>query len=129
MSRSPQQTPRVLIVEDEYLVRDMIVNEMEHAGFEVLHAASAEDALAMSSKLDRLDLLFTDIRLPGMNGWQLAEQIRVRYAEIPVIYASGYAERVAPLPRSKFLQKPYMPSQVFKAAADFGIKLPVPPSN
>ena len=123
------QTPRVLVVEDEFLVRDMIVHEMMHAGFEVLEAASAEDALTLSSAIDRLDLLFTDIRLPGMNGWQLAEQIRVRYAEVPVIYASGYAERVTLLPRSRFLQKPYMPSQVFKAAADFGIKLPADPSN
>jgi CheY-like chemotaxis protein len=123
------QPPRVLVVEDEFLVRDIIVREMSLAGFEVLEAPSAEDALTLTSALDRLDLLFTDIRLPGMNGWQLAEQIRVRYTQVPVIYASGYAERVTPLPRSKFLQKPYMPSQVFKAAADFGIKLPDPPSN
>ena len=95
----------------------------------MLEAPSAEDALKLTSAIDRLDLLFTDIRLPGMNGWQLAEEIRGRYAEVPVIYASGYAERVTPLPRSKFLQKPYMPSQVFKAAADFGIKLPSAPSN
>ena len=123
------QQPRVLVVEDEYLVRDMIVHEMALAGFDVLQAASAEDALALMTKTDRLDLLFTDIRLPGMNGWQLAEQIRVRYSQVPVIYASGYAERITPLPRSKFLQKPYMPSQVFQAAAEFGIKLPVAPPN
>ena len=121
------QPPRVLIVEDEYLVRDMIVREMVLAGFDVLEAANAEDALALTSTIDRLDLLFTDIRLRGMNGWQLAEQIRLRFMLVPVIYASGYAERIAPLPRSKFLQKPYMPSQVFNAAAEFGIKLPVDP--
>lgn len=121
--------PRVLVVEDEYLVRDMIVYEMCLAGFEVIEAASAEDALKLTHGMDRLDLLFTDIRLPGMNGWQLAERIRARYTEVPVIYASGYAERVTPLPRSKFLQKPYMPSQVFKAAAEFGIKLPGVLSN
>ena len=118
------QPPRVLVVEDEYLVRDMIVHEMGLAGFDVVEAPSAEEALKLAAGLDRLDLLFTDIRLPGMNGWQLAELIRGRYAEVPVIYASGYAERVTPLPRSKFLHKPYMPSQVFKAAAEFGIKLP-----
>ncbi len=123
------QPPRVLVVEDEELVRDMIVHEMALAGFEVLQAANAEDALALMSTIDRLDLLFTDIRLPGMDGWQLAQQIRVRYAQVPVIYASGYAERVTPLPRSKFLQKPYMPSQVFKVATEFGIKLPVDPAR
>lgn len=118
------QQPRVLVVEDEYLVRDMIVYEMALAGFDVLEAANAEAALALTAKTDRLDLLFTDIRLPGMNGWQLAEQIRLRYTQVPVIYASGFAERITPLPLSQFLQKPYMPSQVLQAASNLGIKLP-----
>jgi CheY-like chemotaxis protein len=121
------QQPRILVVEDEYMVRDMIVHELTLAGFEVLEAASAEAALALLPKLGRIDLLFTDIRLPGMNGWQLAEDIRARYADMPVIYASGYADRARPLPHSKFLQKPYLPSQVLQAAANLGIALPNSP--
>ena len=120
-------TPRVLIVEDEFLVRDMIVYELQQAGFEVQEAASAEDALSL--QIDRLDLLFTDIRLPGIDGWRLAEEIRLRHADVPVIYASGYAERMTPLPHSKFLQKPYLPSQVLRSAAELGIKLPDEPSS
>ena len=123
------QPPRVLVVEDEELVRDMIVQELTLAGFEVLAAGSAEDALAVLADAGRIDLLFTDIRLPGMDGWQLAEHIPGLHADIPVIYASGYAGRVSPLPHSKFLQKPYRPSQVLQAAANLGIKLPVAPSN
>ena len=119
--------PRVLVVEDEFMVRDMIVYELQLAGFDVLEAASAEDALAMLPKAGRIDLLFTDIRLPGMDGWQLAENIRGHHAQVPIIYASGYADRVDPLPHSKFLQKPYMPSQVLQAAANLGIKLPDTP--
>jgi CheY-like chemotaxis protein len=124
------QQPRVLVVEDEYLVRDMmvrdmIVHELTRAGFEVLEAANAEDAMALLPKAERIDLLFTDIKLPGMDGWQLAEKIRGLQADVPVIYASAYAGRVSPLPRSKFLQKPYMPSQVLQAAANLGIKLPL----
>jgi CheY-like chemotaxis protein len=119
--------PRILVVEDEFMVRDMIVYELRLAGFEVLEAASAEDALAIVPKIDRIDLLFTDIRLPGMDGWKLAENIRGRHAQMPIIYASGYVDRVAPLSRSKFLQKPYMPSQVLQAAANLGIKLPYAP--
>jgi CheY-like chemotaxis protein len=119
--------PRILVVEDEYMVRDMIVHELQMAGFEVLEAASAEDALAIMPTVDRIDLLFTDIRLPGMDGWQLAENIRGRHAQMPIIYASGYSDRVTPLPHSKFLQKPYMPSQVLQAAANLGIKLPDAP--
>ena len=119
--------PRVLVVEDEFMVRDMIVYELQLAGFDVLEAASAEDALALLPGVDRIDLLFTDIRLPGMDGWTLAENIRGRHAQVPIIYASGYADRVEPLPHSKFLQKPYMPSQVLQAAANLGIKLPTVP--
>ncbi len=80
-------------------------------------------------QIDHLDLLFTDIRLPGIDGWRLAEEIRLRHADVPVIYASGYAERMTPLPRSKFLQKPYLPSQVLRSAAELGIKLPDEPSS
>ena len=116
------QPPLVLVVEDDFLVREMIVNELRLSGFEVSEAASAEDALARS--LNRLDLLFTDIRLPGMNGWRLAEVIRLRHPDVPVLYASGYAERVAPLSGSIYLQKPYLPSQVLQAAAELGIKPP-----
>lgn len=122
-------TPRVLVVEDEYLVRDMIAHELSIAGFDVIEAASAEDGLALAPAGERLDLLFTDIRLPGMNGWLLAQEIRARHANVPVIYASGYAERMTPLPRSKFLQKPYLPSQVLQSAAELGIKLPENPAN
>ena len=116
------QPPLVLVVEDDFLVREMIVNDLRLSGFEVSEAASAEDALARN--LDRLDLLFTDIRLPGMNGWRLAEVIRLRHPDVPVLYASGYAERVAPLSGSIYLQKPYLPSQVLHAAAELGIKPP-----
>jgi CheY-like chemotaxis protein len=108
---------------------EMIVYELTLAGYDVVEAGSAEDALALLLTCDRLDLLFTDIRLPGMNGWQLAEDIRGRYADIPIIYASGYADRVKPVPRSKFLQKPYRPSEVLQAAANLGIKLPAVPPN
>lgn len=123
------QTPRVLVVEDEELVREMMVYELQIAGFEVLEAASAEDGLALLDKAGSIDLLFTDIRLPGMNGWQLAETVRGRFPNVPVIYASGYADRVEPLPHSHFLQKPYRPSQVLQAAANLGITLPVAPTN
>jgi CheY-like chemotaxis protein len=124
-----QYPPRVLVVEDEFLVREMIVEELTRAGFDVVQAGSAEDALALVLTCGRIDLLFTDIRLPGMNGWQLAQRIRGQFAEMPIIYASGYSDEVNPLPRSKFLQKPYRPSQVLQAAGNLGIKLPDVPTN
>lgn len=120
--------PRVLVVEDEFLVRDMITHELTLAGFDVLNAGSAEEGLALTDQ-GVLDLLFTDIRLPGMDGWRLAEEIRLRHPRAAVIYATGYAERAEPVPRSKFLQKPYRPSEVLRAAAELGIKLPENPTR
>jgi CheY-like chemotaxis protein len=121
-----QPPPLVLVVEDDVLVREMIVHELRLSGLDVAECVSAEEALARS--FDRLDLLFTDIRLPGMSGWQLAEAIRLRHPDLPVIYASGYADRIKPLPGTVYLQKPYLPSQVLQAAAELGIKLPaIPP--
>lgn len=119
--------PIVFVVEDDFLVRDMIVNEFSDAGFEVIEAASAEDAFGLLPQCERIDLLFTDIRLPGQNGWQLAKVVRERFSAVPIIYASGYSDQVDPLPGSKFLQKPYRPSQVLQAASDLGIN--VPPSS
>ena len=114
----------MLVVEDDALVRDMIVHELSFAGFEILEAGSAEDALALIAARGTIDLLFTDIRLPGIDGWQLAERVRSLVADVPIIYASGFADRVQPLAHSQFLQKPYRPSEVLQAAANLGIKLP-----
>jgi CheY-like chemotaxis protein len=115
------EAPRVLMVENDFLVRDVIGRELTAAGFDVLEAADAEQGLVLITHFKRLDLLFTTTRLPGMNGWQLAEQIRARYAKVPVIYTGAAAERLTPLPRSVFLPKPYFPSQVLRGATELGI--------
>jgi DNA-binding NtrC family response regulator len=121
--------PVVLLVEDEPMVREMIAFELDLAGFRVLEAASAEDGLRLLSEQGSIDLLFTDIRLPGKNGWQLAVEVRGVHPGVPILYASGYSDVSQPLDRSKFLQKPYRPSQVLQAAADLGIKPPPAATN
>jgi CheY-like chemotaxis protein len=124
---SSDRRPVVLVVEDEPLLREMIAFEFELSGFEVIDAASAEEALQRLQEAGALDLLFTDIRLPGMDGWWLATEVRARYADAPVIYASGNAERQELLPRSEFIQKPYRPEQIFAVAAGLGVDLPGAP--
>lgn len=119
--------PVVLVVEDEPLLREMIAFEFELSGFEVIDAGSAEEALQRLAEMRALDLLFTDIRLPGMDGWSLATAVRARHADAPVIYASGNAERQDLLPRSEFIQKPYRPEQIFQVAAGLGVDVPAVP--
>jgi CheY-like chemotaxis protein len=129
MTAETPTAPVVLLVEDEPMVRDMIAYELTLAGFKVVEAASAEDALDLLPQVGHIDLLFTDIRLPGRNGWQLAQDVRGRYSDVPIIYATGYSDLQKPLTHSKFLQKPYRPSQVLQAAADLGIKPPPAATN
>lgn len=104
----------VLIVEDEPLVLDMISQELIDQGFAVLEADTAEAALSIIESGQPIDVLFTDIRLPGeMDGWRLAAIVRESNPTLPVIYATGYTvERAAQVPGSVFLKKPYKPSTI-----------------
>ena len=104
----------VLVVEDEFLVRDMIAEELRDAGFAVLEAGDGETAARILNSPDRIDILFTDIRLPGtLDGWEVARLARRARATLPVIYATGYTvDRMAEVPGSIFLHKPYEPSAI-----------------
>lgn len=106
----------VLVVEDESLVREMIAEELRDAGFTVLEAADGEAAANILTGSARVDLLFTDIRLPGtLDGWEVAQLGRRARATLPVIYATGYTiGRTAEVEGSVFLHKPYQPSQIIE---------------
>lgn len=114
-----QNSPRlvVLVVEDEWLLRDAIVGYLEDAGCRVLEAASGEDALSVLDHEQAIDVLLTDIRLNGgINGWEVGEAFRQKHADIPVIYASGHSiEPPRQVPGSVFFNKPYNPSEVLDA--------------
>jgi CheY-like chemotaxis protein len=87
----PHGTSRViLVVEDEWVVRAAIAEELRGAGWQVLEASSAEDAIALDEAGQRIDILFTDIQLAGgLSGWDLAEHFRALEATLPIIYTSG----------------------------------------
>lgn len=103
----------VLVVEDELLVREMLVDRLQDAGFAVFEAETAEEGLELLQSRP-VAVLFTDIRLPGaMNGWELGEEARRVQANLAVIYATGYSsEEPRPVANGVFLRKPYLPSQV-----------------
>jgi len=102
----------VLVVEDEPFILDMISQELTDLGFTVLAAETGEAALSIIESGQTVDVLFTDIRLPGeLDGWRLAAIVREAKSELPVIYATGYTvERGTAVPGSVFLKKPYRPS-------------------
>ncbi|MGE5535049.1 MAG: response regulator [Acidobacteriota bacterium] len=111
-----QRATSVLLVEDEALISEFIAEELTAHGFEVHEASNAAKALDVLNDGTHIDILFTDIDLPGgMDGSELAERARGMRPELPIVYASGpYSpSAVAPLvPRSVFLRKPYDPDDL-----------------
>lgn len=108
----------VLLVEDEVLIRSIMAESLADAGFEVIHAGTGDEALALMEKADEpIALLVTDIHLPGgKSGLDVAAVVRKRLPALPVIVATGRpdvlgaewrrAERVV------LLRKPYGPGEL-----------------
>ncbi|MGB7259023.1 MAG: response regulator [Pseudolabrys sp.] len=106
----------VLLVEDEALISEYVSEELSEHGFSVHAVANAEAALNYLNGGSPVDILFTDIDLPGgMDGSELAARARGMRPDLPIVYASGrYSpSALAPLvPRSVFLRKPYNAAEV-----------------
>jgi two-component system, response regulator PdtaR len=106
----------ILVVEDEALIRMHAVELIEEA-FEVVEAASADEAIAiLEARLD-ITVVFTDIQMPGsMDGLKLAAAVRDRWPPIKIVATSGHV-KIGPgdLPQgSRFLQKPYTPVEIMQ---------------
>jgi PAS domain S-box-containing protein len=88
----PRGTERILVVEDDPFVRSLTVRQLKSLDYEVLVAAGAEDALHKLRSDAKIDVLFTDIVMPGAtNGWELAELAKRIRPRLPVLLTSGYA--------------------------------------
>ena len=106
MSQTPPLPTAILVVEDDLLVRDMVVEILRDAGFTVCDAACAEDALKMLAKR-HVDAVVTDVDMPGeVDGVSLAWRISEWKPEIGVVLTSGRTPR--PFPQGmKFVAKPF----------------------
>ena len=85
--------PRLLIVDDEDFVRDLLQEILEGEGCDVLLAASGSEALAMFQD-SQFDAVCTDVGMPGMSGWELAREIRHLNQQIPIAVITGWGEAV-----------------------------------
>jgi CheY-like chemotaxis protein len=104
--------PLVLVVEDEFLTRMQTVVMIEEAGYNVVEARNADEAIAILETREDIRIVVTDIEMPGsMDGIKLARAIRNRWPPIELIVTSGrYRVRTDELPsRAKFMPKPYAP--------------------
>lgn len=85
----------VLVVEDEAVVRDMIVEILADQGYRTLQAEDGLRGLDVLNSSEHIDLLITDVGLPGLNGRQMADQARLSRPGLPVLLMTGYAENLA----------------------------------
>ena len=126
---APKQTPSrrgksrghetVLVVEDEAGLRTVVRRILNRAGYKVLLAANAQEALAIAQETGaRIDLVFTDVVMPGMNGGELVDRLGPTCPRMKVIFTSGYTdEKLARIGvgNNCFIPKPYHPAQLTDA--------------
>jgi CheY-like chemotaxis protein len=110
------QRSRVLLVEDEFLLCDMLTEVLAEHGFEVYAVANARDALQHLTCGSPCDILLTDINLPGnIDGTALARLARELRPQLPVVYASGSytkLEQLDAVSGAIFVPKPYNPDKL-----------------
>ena len=110
---------RILLVDDDVLVAEACAMLLEDYGYAVCRAGSAEEALAVLESGVSVDLVFSDIRMPGTDGLTLARKLSSLYPGLPVLLTSGYSNAAAEAVASGFalLPKPYLPADVQRAIA------------
>jgi two-component system, cell cycle sensor histidine kinase and response regulator CckA len=103
----------VLVVDDEPGLRDLVCRTLEADGFRTLEAGNGAEALElMESAPDTVDLVVTDVVMPGMDGRELGRRLAQRWPDLPILYISAYDvndifRRGSPRSSAPFLQKPF----------------------
>jgi CheY-like chemotaxis protein len=108
----------ILVVDDDAQVRELVVLSLREAGYDVLEAATGAEAMALFEQHPEIDVLFTDIVMPGIDGFRVADMIKQRRADVQVLYATGFAGDVTPPPgavHGPILNKPYRLSDLVAA--------------
>jgi len=109
--------PKILAVEDEELVRLLVVETLENAGYSVREAGDGEAALAILATEPDIGLIVTDIRMPRLDGYSLASAARRDRPQIALLFMTGYAGNAAPpdLAAVSMLRKPFDPDDLLAA--------------
>jgi CheY-like chemotaxis protein len=114
----------VLLVEDDHRVRKLARELLTRNGYEVIEGADAEDAIRVAASYHKpIDLLLTDVVMPGMSGRLLAQRLAEHHPHLKILYMSGYTDDAIVhhgvlTPDIAFLQKPFTPSTFARAVRD-----------
>jgi CheY-like chemotaxis protein len=111
--------PTILVAEDETAVRELVVHILTAAGCTVIAAVDGRDGLLKAGRHPRIDVLLSDVMMPHLNGPQLAEQLRARMPDLPVLFMSGFTgdvlgERGVVDPGVELLTKPFLPEELLE---------------
>jgi CheY-like chemotaxis protein len=85
----------VLVVEDEPSVRNLVIDVLHERGYATREAADGQTGLQILQGQSKIDLLVSDVGLPGLNGRQLADAARAQRPDLPILFMTGYAENAA----------------------------------
>jgi CheY-like chemotaxis protein len=124
LAEVPRGTETVLLAEDEQDVREVAREFLESGGYQVIEALNGEEALRIGSEHPgRIDLLITDMVMPGMRGAELAARLQQARGDLRVLYMSGYSEHSAAEPElgsksMKLLTKPFSRGALLRAARE-----------
>ncbi|MHC4053415.1 response regulator [Bradyrhizobium sp. 25ACV] len=120
----------VLVVEDDFLIQDLVREALSEGGFEAQVVPSGEDAIhLLEAEIAKHRALLTDVNLRGsLTGWDVAKRARELNPAVPVIYMTGAAADEWPsrgVPNSVLLNKPFAPAQVVTAVSQLLNQLPL----
>ncbi len=111
MISDPNATWKVLLVEDEDTVRNVVARLLRKLGYDVSSAADAEEAIALFDAGAFFDLVVTDIVMPGLSGIEMSEVLKERFPDLRFLFISGYTSRelgsIPQAPPEPFLPKPF----------------------
>ena len=108
----------VLVADDEEIVRSVTVRILQRMGYQVVSAVDGTEAVArFRAEPERIDLIFVDMSMPGLDGAQTIQAIRESRPDVPAVVSSGWSEQEAidkcePSSRLGFLGKPYTPDEL-----------------
>jgi two-component system cell cycle response regulator CpdR len=114
LSQKVDMSRLVLVVDDEPLILELTGSMLEDLGCEVVTASCGVDALAKLNADTRIEILITDIQMPGLDGYELAERARRRRPELQIILCSGRADAAHGLP---LIRKPFTQEELAEMMA------------
>jgi two-component system cell cycle sensor histidine kinase/response regulator CckA len=114
--------PTILVAEDDPAVRALVEHILSAAGYTVIAAVDGQEALETAASLPSIDLLLTDVIMPRLNGPDLADRLRERWPDQPILFMSGFTadvlgERRVHSPEIGLLLKPFKPAELVERVA------------